>query len=65
MVGKTNYLDVVANPKIDLITQMEVICKQETILLNDLSVKKVEKCFWEDNNYCKYVAACSTVAVMS
>ena len=37
---KTNYLDVVANTKIDLITQMEVICKQETILLNDLSVQK-------------------------
>ena len=68
MVGKkTNYLAVVANPKIDLITQMEVICKQETLLLNDLCVQKylVEKCFWEDNNYCKYVAACSTVAVMS
>ena len=41
MVGKkTNYLAVVANPMIDLITQMEVICKQETILLNDLSVQK-------------------------
>ena len=41
MVGKkTNYLAVVANPMIDLITQMEVICKQETLLLNDLCVQK-------------------------
>ena len=41
MVGKkTNYLAVVANPKIDLITQMEVICTQETLLLNDLCVQK-------------------------
>ena len=39
-IKKTNYLAVVANPKIDLITQMEVICTQETSLLNDLCVQK-------------------------
>ena len=40
---KTNYLAVVANPMIDLITQMEVICTQETLLLNDLCVQKSRK----------------------
>ena len=39
-IKTTNYLADVASTKIDLITQMEVICTQETLLLNDLSVQK-------------------------